>query len=145
MMDWNHWLEDGCKALGMQSGSVMVNCGNYLTVVHHIDESSLTAIGDSFPREGTFCDRVMQLAQCITYNAPIDNQSIFRLGKCEIITEIQAYIGFPLIVRDTIFGTINFSSTVRRPDGFSAHDQFLIEMMAGDYVHYNLTPNQARL
>lgn len=145
MMDWNNWLNDGCQALGMQSGIVTVCCGRHLTVVHHADRCDLVTTGDSYDRANTFCNQVMVGRNCFTYNAPAGFRERFRLGNMEIVTSIQAYIGFPLIVRDNVFGTLSFSSTERKNEGFSAHDLFLVEMMAGDYVHYNLSPNQADL
>ncbi|MFM2483248.1 GAF domain-containing protein [Celerinatantimonas sp. YJH-8] len=143
-MDWQAWLNDGCSALGMECGVVSVCCGRHLTVIHHADRNSILLSGDSFDRRGTFCEQVMQRRGLLTFVAPEESKKI-RLGHIELETSIQSYIGYPLIVRDTVFGTLNFSSTQRKIDGFNDHDMFLVEMMAKDYIQYNLAPNQASL
>lgn len=144
-MDWQTWLNDGCAALGMESGAVTVCCGRHLTVIHHADAYPMVESGDSFDRRGTFCEQVMQKQGLVTFNAPNNQHDSIHLGHVEMITSIHAYIGYPLIVRNTVFGTLNFSSTQNKPDGFSEHDIYLVEMMAKDYIQYNLAPNQADL
>ncbi|MFM2483617.1 GAF domain-containing protein [Celerinatantimonas yamalensis] len=144
-MDWQNWLNDGCEALGMENGAITVCCGRHLTVIHHAEGGKLITSGDSFDRRGTFCEQVMNQRDLVTYNAPIDELSTIQFGNVVIATSIQAYIGYPLIVRDIVFGTLNFSSAKRRADGFSTHDLFITEMMANDYVQYNLAPNRARM
>lgn len=143
-MDWQAWLNDGCSALGMECGAISVCCGKHMTVIHHADHNPILQSGDSFERRGTFCEQVLQRRGLLTFVAPEESQRI-RFGNFELATSVQSYIGYPLIVRDTVFGTLNFSSTRRKKEGFSDHDIFLIEMMAKDYIQYNLSPNQADL
>lgn len=142
-MDWQAWLNEGCEKLGMEAGAINVRCGRHLTAIHSADKYPWLCAGDSFDIKGTFCEQAMQRRGLITYNQANNGQT-FRIGNIEIVTSLHAYIGYALIVRDTVFGTLSFSSTQHKPNGFSDKDAELVERMAREYIQYNLTPDQTR-
>jgi hypothetical protein len=142
-MNWQAWLNEGCDALGMEAGAINVRCGRHLTVIHSADKYPWLCSGDSFDIRGTFCEQAMQSRGLITHNQQAAGES-YRIGNIEVVTSLNAYIGYALVVRDTVFGTLSFSSTHHKLNGFSVDDSKLIELMAKEYIQYNLMPDQTR-
>lgn len=52
---------------------------------------------------------------------------------CYAAFSLESYIGIPIYVDEKLYGTLNFSSTIPKNEGFSASDYTLVRLM-GDWV-----------
>jgi PAS domain S-box-containing protein len=122
-------LETGCEIFGLPTG-----------IVSHIQDRTYTIralktnlqsleVGAEFDLEDTYCAAVVREKRTIVYT---------QVGKMETMQthpvyqnlKLESYIGTPIFVKSKIYGTLNFSATEARREGFQPQERELIELMA---------------
>ena len=121
-------LQLGTEALGLELGIVSrVDHPVYECVYVHGPDWA-PAPGSTFDINGTYCLHTL---------ANADVTSFYHAGQQEISTHpcyenfgLESYIGAPLKTGDTLFGTLNFSSTAPRSAPFSKAQTQFVQFLA---------------
>ncbi|HAC49967.1 MAG TPA: hypothetical protein DCE85_11910, partial [Sulfitobacter sp.] len=121
-------LQLGTEALGLELGIVSrVDHPVYECVYVHGPDWA-PAPGSTFDINGTYCLHTL---------ANADVTSFYHAGQQEISTHpcyenfgLESYIGAPLKTGDTLFGTLNFSSTAPRSAPFSKAQIQFVQFLA---------------
>lgn len=81
------------------------------------------------PLKTTFSSLVVAQRETMAlHNIQLHNEA--KLNAAYLDMGIQAYIGTPIMVRDRVYGTLNFNSKTPRSDPFSQNEVDFLEMMA---------------
>ena len=84
---------------------------------------------DVYPLEGTYCREVYKSHKTLGF-PHVGEMHELKEHPVYVNLRLEAYISAPIYVHDTIYGTLNFTSTEPRTYGFSEHEHDLISMMA---------------
>lgn len=124
-------LELGCEFLNMRCGIVSYVEGNRYTVLHVYTTSEKYKIeaGDVFDLGITYCKFTLD------QNCPV---GFAHAGKTAEISahpsyaalKLEAYLGTPLFLRGTAYGTLNFSSIEPRDREFTDGEKYCVQLMA---------------
>ncbi|MDD5328525.1 MAG: PAS domain S-box protein [Sulfuricella sp.] len=121
-------LELGCKDFAMNIGIVSHIEGERYEVAHVLDPAGAIAQGDVFGLGQTYCrDTLRQGGPLMIEHA---GASEWASHPCHLDFKLEAYIGVPLAVAGSIYGTLNFSSARPSPRPFTATDREFIQLMA---------------
>ncbi|WP_344845492.1 diguanylate cyclase [Celeribacter arenosi] len=120
-------LEIGCRHYDLDVGIVSLIEGDQYSVLHCVSPDDALEPGVSFDLGSTYC----------THTLTADGPKMFhRAGNSEIRThpcyemfKLESYIGVPIIVEGTRFGTLNFSAAEAR-EPFTHHDKEMILLFA---------------
>lgn len=83
--------------------------------------------GLTVPIQEAFCDAVVETMETVTY---ADAEEEAPAHPACVSRGLRAFIGTPVVVDGELFGTLNFVSPEPRPEGFSAVERDLVEVMA---------------
>ena len=121
-------IQTGCQMFGSSTGAVGIIEKDIYTI--YAIESKLEALYPQMqiPLEDTYCSEVVKQRKTITYH---------HVGKIKHLGsglyknfKFESYIGTPILVDGSIYGTLCFlSEKVKRPD-WSDREKETIEMMA---------------
>lgn len=135
-------LKLGCAHFQTDSGLVSWVRDDRYTVLYNYSELVEIARGTTFSLGETYCSEVMKS------NAPLAchsaRKSNFSTHSCYDLFLLETYIGVPLIVDGTQFGTLNFSSPEERHP-FESGDLEMIKMFAawiGQQLSFEKATNQ---
>lgn len=106
--------------------------GKLYTVMHVIDPKHQVQPGMTFDLADTYCDRVMKADKAVGYHH--FSQSHSKSHTCFHHFGLEAYIGAPIYVDGTRFGTITFSSP-EPTTAFEPTDLEVIELFASWIGH----------
>ncbi|MBE9068517.1 response regulator [Leptolyngbya cf. ectocarpi LEGE 11479] len=122
-------LETGCQILGLETG--IISQINDQTYMIRSVQSNLTSLAADqvFTLADTYCAAVVKEHQTITYKH-VGNMDAMKGHPVYRMLHLETYLGTPIWVNGEIYGTLNFSSTQIRHQGFSLHEQEIIELMA---------------
>ncbi|WP_193767651.1 PAS domain S-box protein [Halorientalis pallida] len=90
-------------------------------------ETSLTA-GDQFDRRETFCDLVAQREEPVSFRSA--SRGDVETHPAYEKQGIESYLGAPVTVGGSFYGTLNFSSPDARDRPFSAFERTLVRLLA---------------
>ncbi len=125
----NSYLKAGLEIFDMEIGIVSKISGEDYIVCDASSPGNAIKEGDVFPLKDTYCYDVFLSKKVV---------GIPEVGKDEKMKghpvyqnmKLEAYISAPIYVRETFFGTLNFTSTLAREIGFSEYEEEFISMMA---------------
>jgi len=121
-------LEVGCQTLGLEIGIVSRIAGSDYTVeAVHAPEADIEA-GDQFDLESTYCAEVVGADSVCSFADAVSDGKETHPAYREF--ELESYIGVPLVVDDTRYGTVNFSSPTARAISFGALERTFVELVA---------------
>ena len=121
-------LEVGCQTLGLEIGIVSrIQENDYTVEAVHAPEADVEA-GDQFDLESTYCAEVAGTDSVCSFADAVSDGKETHPAYREL--GIASYIGVPLVVNDTHYGTVNFSSPTTRVAPFGALEQTFVELLA---------------
>ncbi|RLM51652.1 PAS domain-containing protein [Halorubrum sp. Atlit-28R] len=121
-------LEVGCDALGLDIGiASRIRDEDYAVEAVHAPDADI-AVGDRFDVDATYCEEVIAAdgvrAFADAHDRGKGSHPAYRaLG-------LESYIGAPLDVDDSRFGTLSFSSPATRAAPFGALERTFVELLA---------------
>ena len=121
-------LEVGCQTLGLDIGIVSrIQDSDYTVEAAHAPAADIEA-GDQFDLESTYCAEVVSSDAVSSFaDAESDGRETHpayqELG-------LESYIGVPLVVDESRYGTVNFSSPTTRTAPFGALERTFVELLA---------------
>ncbi|MEM9483387.1 MAG: CHASE domain-containing protein, partial [Cyanobacteria bacterium P01_F01_bin.116] len=140
-------LETGCQILGLETGIIsQIHDQNY--TIRSLQSNLISLAADQvFKLADTYCAAVVREHQTITYKH-VGNIDAMKGHPVYRMLHLETYLGTPIWVNGEIYGTLNFSSTQIRNQGFSRHEQEIIELMAqsiGRFLSADLAQQQQQL
>ncbi|MFT7562201.1 MAG: K+-sensing histidine kinase KdpD [Flavobacteriales bacterium] len=93
--------------------------------------------GQEFPLEDTYCKEFAE-SLCVIGFPEVGKLDYMNCHPVYQNLKLEAYLSAPIFVDDTLFGTLNFTSTKPRTRGFSKHEHDLIRLMANSIGAYIL-------
>ncbi|RMG77170.1 MAG: GAF domain-containing protein [Chloroflexi bacterium] len=127
----NKLLELGTKALGQNIGIISRIQNNNYVVKYAYSTGDPIAPGTTFKLGDTYCSVTMRQKQVVAI--PHFSISEFNRHPCYQLFKLEAYIGTPIMVKDQVYGTLNFSSAAVKTSNFTETEQHLVQVM-GLYV-----------
>ncbi|WP_394348255.1 PAS domain-containing protein [Natrinema pallidum] len=121
-------LEVGCQTLGLEIGIVSrIQESDYTVQAVHAPAADIEA-GDQFDLEATYCAEVVSTDSVCSFADAVSDGKEAHPAYREF--ELESYIGVPLVVDDTRYGTVNFSSPTTRVAPFGALERTFVELLA---------------
>ena len=121
-------LEVGCQTLGLEVGIVSrIQDSDYTVEAVHAPEADIEA-GDHFDLESTYCAEVIDTDSVCSFADAVSDGKETHPAYRDF--ELESYIGVPLVVDDTRYGTVNFSSPTTRVAPFGALERTFVELVA---------------
>ena len=122
-------LETGCQILNLETGIISQITGQTYTIRSVQSVLDSLAANQEFHLANTYCAAVVRDHKTVTYQHvgqmdDMQNHPVYQT-LC-----LESYLGTPIWVNGEIYGTLNFSSTTVRENGFSQHEHEIIELMA---------------
>ncbi len=121
-------LETGCEILGLPTG-IVSQIQDCTYIVRAVKTNLPIEAGAEFDLEDTYCRAVVQEKSTIAY-AQVGKMETMQTHPVYQNLKLESYIGTPIWVKGKIYGTLNFSSTKARKEGFQPQERELIELMA---------------
>jgi len=101
---------------------------NRYRVVVQVSPPATLADDQEFELEVTYCSAMLHRDDVLAITNAADSE--FQTHPCFRDMQLAAYLGAPIRVDGQVFGSISFSSTQARTDGFEASDFEFIRMLA---------------
>jgi len=121
-------LEVGCQTLGLEIGIVSrIQDSDYTVEAVHAPEADIEA-GDQFDLESTYCAEVVDTDSVCSFADAVSDGRETHPAYREF--ELESYLGVPLVVDDSRYGTVNFSSPTTRVAPFGALERTFVELLA---------------
>ncbi|WP_324663246.1 PAS domain-containing protein [Haloarcula sediminis] len=121
-------LKVGCQTLGLEIGIIShIQDSDYTIKAVHAPEADMNA-GDRFDIESTYCAEVVAEEElCAFADAVADGKKTHPAYR---EFKLESYIGVPLVVDGTHYGTVNFSSPTTRVAPFGALERTFVELVS---------------
>jgi len=142
----HQYLKCGCEIFGLETGIVSeIDNQESYHILDIISPIEVLHKGQQFPLENTYCREVYK-NQTVLGFPEVGNLEFMNCHPVYINLKLEAYLSAPIYVEDKLFGTLNFTSTQARPNGFSKNEHNLILLMANSIGNYiQLRNNNERL
>ncbi len=127
----NGYLRAGIEIFQMQTGIVSHITDDKQYILKDV-VTPLTDIlhkGDVFELEGTYCREVAKSGHTLGFPHVGEIEEL-KGHPVYVNLKLESYISAPIYVRETLYGTLNFTSTQPREFGFSEMEHDLISMLA---------------
>ncbi|MGY5450653.1 GAF domain-containing protein [Agarivorans sp. MS3-6] len=134
-MDLHQWLQQAAEAFNMQLAIISDIDDNRYVVVEAYSSLDLVKAGDEFAVDMTYCANVVNLGKIVAYEQ-VGAMTKMCLHPCYQAMHLESYIGIPLVVKNKIIGTLNFSSLEPRTVPFEKQDIQMMEFFASQYLEY---------
>lgn len=123
------YLGRGCRLFEMGTGVISRIQGQRYTIV--IVETDLEGLADGqeFDLSETYCERVAKNRQPVIIPR-VENDEHMRTLAVYRELNLRAYIGAPIYVAGTFYGTLSFASTEARENGFHRSALELVDLLA---------------
>ncbi|WPJ95806.1 GAF domain-containing protein [Coraliomargarita algicola] len=121
-------LDAGVKQLDVPIGIVSHIYNGLYRVIAINSEMGELVENAVFPLEKTYCRDVYQSGKAMALT-DIDHVPGLRLHPLYLSLPLEAYIGAPIIRKDSVWGTVNFSSS-KLHDAFTEQDLAYVESCA---------------
>ncbi|HDG9789121.1 TPA: diguanylate cyclase [Raoultella ornithinolytica] len=125
---FSRMINEGIKAFDLEIGIISRIEKVKYTIISTIGHKDIHP-GMVFNLENTYCQTVVAEKKIISVNNAGHNPSL-KNHPVYLSMSLESYIAAPIIVRDNIWGTINFSSTKVKSEDFSSEDHEFIGLMA---------------
>ena len=121
-------LKVGAGLYGLEFGVVSQMDGDVCRIIAHASPPGTLHNGQEFPINTTYCQTMLDSGQVVA----IANIAASPLAghPCYAASNLAAYIGAPLMVDDSMFGTVNFSSSAVYRREFDETDREFISLLA---------------
>ena len=123
------YLKAGCDIFDLEHGIVAQVVGRTYTIRSIQSQGTDLTAGAELDYADTYCVPVIEQQQTICYRQVGLLPEESRPGSYEQLG-LETYIATPILVRDQLYGTINFSSSTPRSVDFEPYYQELIRLMA---------------
>ncbi len=141
------YLQTGCQVLGFAGGLV-----GRVEETDYVAQAMQTNLPGLEPNlrcnlDDTFCGMAIRQRQTVCL-AHVGADPVLRQHPLYQALGLESYLGTPIVVEGTVYGSLCFFDTVPRPQGFEQHETEIIELMAqsiGKVIStYRLEQNQQR-
>jgi len=123
------YLIAGSRIFNLEFGIVSNINGEEYLVCDAVSPENVLEPGAIFELEGTYCREVIYTKRVIGF-PHVGSIEEMKGHPVYINMKLESYISAPIFKGSEIFGTLNFSSTRIRRNGFSEYERELISMMA---------------
>lgn len=123
------YLFAGVKIFDMEFGIVSEIIGEDYIVCDAISPDNVLQSGAKFELEGTYCREVVKSQEVIGL-PNVGSIEEMKGHPVYVNMKLESYISAPIYFKGVIFGTLNFSSTKVRANGFSEYERELISMLS---------------
>nr|MBP9211488.1 GAF domain-containing protein [Bacteroidota bacterium] len=125
------YLRTGRTIFGMECGIISRISQRQYHILAVSDDAGAFVRGSIYDLGDTFCSDVIEKRTAVLYDhvGAMETQCHHPAYRS---LKLESYISAPVFVDGEVFGTINFSSTRVRSDGFLSEDKEVIEMLADD-------------
>ncbi|MDO3384721.1 PAS domain S-box protein [Gilvimarinus sp. SDUM040013] len=121
-------LSLGAQYLGLPIGIIShIRGDDYTIKVQHSPPDALHD-GQVFSLPDCYCHDTLRLGDVLSMHHV--KETGFATHPCYINTQLESYIGVPIWVAGEIYGTLNFSAPVARPEPFSETELDFVRLMA---------------
>ncbi len=128
-------LELGSKFFKLEAGIVSKVTGSDYLIIAAKTEMPFFKVDDIFQLENTFCRDVVERKATLSYNK-ISSNSKMKLHPAYRKLFLESYIGTPIIIKNKVWGTFNFSSIQAKLKNFTKNDSNFIEQNAQEIAEY---------
>lgn len=126
----HEYLLLGCEVFDLETGIVseVDERGNYIVkdVISPLDVLEKNQV---FALADTYCNEVVKSLSILGF-PEVGRLDYMNGHPVYLNLKLEAYISAPIFVEKELYGTLNFTSTRPRLNGFSSHERDLIELMA---------------
>ncbi len=123
------YLKTGLEIFGMKIGIVSKIVGSEYFICNASSPEDQLKKNDVFELDGTYCREVYRSKSVIGF-PHVGILEDMKDHPVYVNMKLESYISAPIYVNKEIFGTLNFSSTEVRPNGFSEYEREFIALMA---------------
>jgi len=137
----DHLLRVGLDHFGLEIAIISRITGNKYTVENCVDFHENLEASTTFDLLGTYC--IHTLTENKTVGFHFVSNSEIRDHPCYQNFKLESYIGTPIRLNESIYGTINFSSTLP-VEPFCKDDYILMELLSDtfSYLLYKKTSEE---
>ena len=121
-------LATGCEILGLSVGIVSEVIGGRYLIRAVVADLSLE-VGQEFELADTYCAAVVGAKETIAYDR-VGAHADMLLHPVYQALQLESYIGTPIFVSGTLYGTLNFSAAEPRERVFGEREREIVELMA---------------
>lgn len=126
-------LEMGRKQFGMEIGILArIESDKYEAIAVQPLDGAICA-GDTFDLKDTYCHETLRLKDTLYFEALMVSPWPpwpWQPQPSKSLLQQEAYIGTPVIVRNTIYGTLSFCNSQPLNKPFTSQDKELLQLMA---------------
>ena len=123
-------LSEGRALLGLQVGIVSKVYDDSYELIAIDDIANEFKVGDVLDLDATYCRDVVAKGKTIALTE-IQGQPGLKNHPLYAAMALETYIGVPIFVDGSVWGTVNFSSMTQRSKKFSSAETALVEAYAG--------------
>ncbi|NJL86341.1 MAG: PAS domain-containing protein [Leptolyngbyaceae cyanobacterium SM1_1_3] len=127
------YIKTGCDLLNFSAGAVGAIAEQTYTILAVRSDIAGMSPHFSLRLESVYCHQVFEQQATVAYTQVHDTERQYHPFYQQF--KIESYIGTPVWVDNTLYGTLCFFSTQVR-DGFTHHEQEIIELMAQSMGKY---------
>ncbi len=135
------YLKAGCGFFQMPTGIISKIEGEVYTIEAVESDMTSLAVGDTFALNNTYCQSVVEQQKTVIL-AHVGQMPHMRSHPVYQNLRLESYLSAPVYVNGRLFGTLNFSSQLPRPQHFASYEVETLELMAESLGRF-LTVQQA--
>ncbi len=124
----NHVLAEARRLLNLDMGIISQIQQEQYTICYVSAPTMNLHVGQTFPIQNTFCHLVMQKNDVFTLQHV--SQSPHQNHPCHTMLQLESYIGVPLQVHGTRYGSLGFAGLQPRNTPFQAAERDFVELLA---------------
>ncbi|MBM4458600.1 MAG: PAS domain S-box protein [Chloroflexi bacterium] len=121
-------LAMGARRFGLDIGLLAHIEGERYQVIEALAPGRAIRPGDVFELGQTYCREVLHAGAPIGFEHA--GASEWADHPCYAAFHLEAYLGTPVVVGDSVYGTLNFSSPAPHPQPFKPSDKEFLRLMA---------------
>ena len=126
---FHDYLNTGLEIFELSTGIISQIEGNCYKIYAVVSDFPTLFPNQQFSLSDTYCEQVVRQQKTVSYT---------NVGELEAMSDhpaycnlcLESYIGTPIWVNGTLYGTLNFSATQIREQEFSDRERETIELMA---------------
>ncbi|MDB9311711.1 adenylate/guanylate cyclase domain-containing protein [Spirulina sp. CS-785/01] len=126
------YLKTGAELLGFVVGFMSGISGDQYTIESVYSLMDFVKVRDQFSVADTYCARVLQNAETVAYDRVTDVAELTHCCETAFYKKykFEAYLGTPIWVNNTIYGTLCFAASYPRLEGFCTQEKEIIELIS---------------
>lgn len=123
----NNALKLTTNLLDMEVGIISSITDDVYIVRNFYPPDAGLSVGQEFELGNTYCSITLQSDDAVAINNM--KQSEYNRHPCYAAFSLESYIGVPIYIDEKVYGTINFSSSKPKGNGFNKNDRVLIKLL----------------